>query len=92
MLGLQHRLPLVVAGVYEAKNEVCARVDYFRYGINLQTETPSVEAIRAAVAEVLSNPQYRDNVGRLAEELTRFNANERCASYIGELLERNTSA
>lgn len=35
MLGIENKLPLVVAGVHEGKNEICARIGYFKYGINL---------------------------------------------------------
>jgi UDP:flavonoid glycosyltransferase YjiC (YdhE family) len=41
LLGIQHKLPLVVAGVHEGKNEICARIGYFKLGINLKTETPT---------------------------------------------------
>ncbi|MES2851014.1 MAG: glycosyltransferase, partial [Bacteroidota bacterium] len=40
MLGIENKLPMVVAGVHEGKNEICARIGYFKYGINLKTETP----------------------------------------------------
>ncbi|MER3470210.1 MAG: hypothetical protein C4330_02475 [Chitinophagaceae bacterium] len=41
MLGIQNELPLVVAGIHEGKNEINARIDFFKLGINLQTETPT---------------------------------------------------
>jgi UDP:flavonoid glycosyltransferase YjiC (YdhE family) len=31
LLGIKHNLPMVVAGVHEGKNEICARVGYFKY-------------------------------------------------------------
>ena len=38
LLGIEHQLPMVVAGVHEGKNEIAARVGYFKLGINLNTE------------------------------------------------------
>ncbi|HET7896162.1 MAG TPA: glycosyltransferase, partial [Flavisolibacter sp.] len=62
MLGIQHGLPLVVAGVHEGKNEINARIGYFGYGINLKTETPKPVQIRCAVEEILKNQTYKKNV------------------------------
>ena len=39
MLGVENNLPMVVAGIHEGKNEICARVGFFKLGINLKTET-----------------------------------------------------
>ena len=87
MLGIQNRLPLVVAGVHEGKNEICARIGYFKYGINLQTETPLPSQIREAVNEVISNKLYQQNINRLAEEFNRYQPNELCSKYVAALLQ-----
>jgi UDP:flavonoid glycosyltransferase YjiC (YdhE family) len=87
MLGIQNELPLVVAGVHEGKNEICARVGYFKYGINLKTETPKPEQIRKAVDEVISNPIYKQNTAKLAEEFKRYNPNELCEKYVADLIQ-----
>ena len=52
MLGIENKLPMVVAGVHEGKNEICARVGYFKLGINLKTEKPTVTQIKKAVEKV----------------------------------------
>ena len=88
MLGIQNELPLVVAGVHEGKVEICARVGYFNYGINLKTETPKPHQIRKAITEVLSNPVYKMNVQRLRAEFGHYNANELCAQYVSHLCEK----
>jgi len=87
MLGIQNRLPLVVAGVHEGKNEICARIGYFKYGINLKTETPLPAQIREAVQEVIHNKLYKQNINRLAEEFNRYQPNELCAKYVATLLQ-----
>lgn len=87
LLGIENKLPLVVAGVHEGKNEICARVGYFNYGINLKTETPNPEQIRYAVEGVINNPVYKQNVTRLSEEFGQYNPNELCERYVCELIQ-----
>ena len=53
MLGIENKLPMVVAGVHEGKNEICARVGYFKLGINLKTEKPTITQIKKAVEKVI---------------------------------------
>ncbi|MBS1661020.1 MAG: glycosyltransferase [Bacteroidetes bacterium] len=86
MLGIMNRLPLVVAGVHEGKNEICARVGYFKLGINLGTERPTPRQIRDAVKKVRMDETYRCNVRALAEEFSRFDPYERSARCIAGAL------
>lgn len=85
MLGIQNKVPMVVAGVHEGKNEICARVGYFKVGINLKTEKPSVEQIRNAVKEVAKDKTYKQNVVKLARELSRYNPTALLDKYMSEL-------
>jgi MGT family glycosyltransferase len=86
MLSIKNKLPMVAAGVHEGKSEVCARIGFFNCGINLHTETPTVEALRNAVEEVLDNKLYKENVTRLSEEIERMDSNELCANFISQVL------
>lgn len=88
LLGVKNHLPLVVAGLHEGKNEICARVGYFNYGINLKTETPAPENIREAVTTILGNTEYKENVQRLAAELKTYDSIALCFRYIEELLSK----
>ncbi|MBB6271444.1 MGT family glycosyltransferase [Pedobacter cryoconitis] len=88
LLGIKYKTPLIAAGVHEAKNEICARIGYFNYGINLNTENPAPEQLRAAVEEIIANDLYKNNVIRLAEELNNLNSNELSAKHIADLLSR----
>jgi MGT family glycosyltransferase len=72
MLSIEHNVPLVVAGVHEGKNEINARVGYFRLGINLKTEVPSREQIIKSVEEVFTNPEYKKNVKKLGAEFQQY--------------------
>lgn len=87
MLGIENNLPLVVAGLHEGKNEICARVGYFKLGINLKTEKPLPRQIREAVDEVTINPQYKQNVHTLAAEFGQYQPAETSAAYITGLLQ-----
>jgi UDP:flavonoid glycosyltransferase YjiC (YdhE family) len=86
MLGIENNLPLVVAGIHEGKNEINARVNYFKLGINLKTEKPLPQQITKAVQEVISNKVYKQNTERLSREFSLYNPNELCASIIADLL------
>jgi UDP:flavonoid glycosyltransferase YjiC (YdhE family) len=86
MLGIEHGLPLVVSGVHEGKNEINARVGYFKIGLNLKTETPSPLQIMKNVEVVLKNPVYKTNVKKLGEEMSAYNPNLLCEQYLEELL------
>jgi MGT family glycosyltransferase len=86
LLSIQNQLPMVVAGVHEGKNEINARVGYFKLGINLKTEKPMVLQLRKAVEEILSNNLYSQNVKRLSEEFTQYDSNEICTREVAKLL------
>jgi MGT family glycosyltransferase len=88
MLGIQNKLPLVVAGMHEGKNEINARVGYFKLGVNLKTELPRPEQIREAVDEVLGKRLYHDNVAMLSEEFNRYDPNLLCEQYIEQLFSK----
>ena len=86
LLGIQHNLPMVVAGVHEGKNEICARIGYFKLGVNLKTETPSAQQVRGAIEQVFANTEYTENVKRLAGEFRQYNPNELAEKYVAQLL------
>ncbi len=86
LLGIEHELPMVVAGVHEGKSEICARVGYFKLGINLKTETPIPHQLRKAVDEIFRNPEYKNNVTRLAEEFRSYDAKQLAATVVKELI------
>ncbi|MCS5733458.1 glycosyltransferase [Herbiconiux daphne] len=74
--GVQHALsegvPIVVAGDTEDKPEVAARVAWSGAGVNLRTGTPTPDAVRQAVLQVLDDPAYRAAAERLASAAARY--------------------
>ena len=90
MLGIQNKLPLVVAGVHEGKNEINARVGYFRLGVNLKTEKPTPQQVYNAVLKVFNDKSFEENVLELSKEFSEYNPEKLCAQYVSELLGVNT--
>lgn len=68
-------MPIVGAGNSEDKAEVNARVAWAGVGIDLQTNTPTVMALRDAVRKILSDARYRANARELALEYRRHASN-----------------
>ena len=86
MLGIENKLPMVVAGIHEGKNEINARIGYFGLGVNLQTETPDSTVMRSAVEKVLNDPLYKKNVEKLGSEFHDYNATGLAVHYVEQLL------
>jgi len=85
LLGIQNKLPMVVAGVHEGKNEICARVGFFKLGINLKTEKPDPAAIRKAVETITTDKSYKQNVINLAKEFGQYNTFALVEKYLDEI-------
>jgi MGT family glycosyltransferase len=60
-------VPVIVAGATEDKPATAARAAYHGLGINLETGTPTPEAVAAATESVLKDAGMRDNVEKLAQ-------------------------
>jgi MGT family glycosyltransferase len=88
MLGIENQLPLIVAGVHEGKNEINARVGYFKLGVNLRTENPKPAQMKKAVQAVINDPVYKENVVKLGKEFSSYDPNALCAWYIKETLQK----
>jgi UDP:flavonoid glycosyltransferase YjiC (YdhE family) len=82
LIAIDHALPMVAAGINEGKNEICARIGYFKLGVNLKTEKPTPEKIKSAVNEILSNPLYQQNVEKLRDEFRSYDTNKLAAESI----------
>lgn len=85
LLGIQNKLPMVVAGVHEGKNEICARVGFFKLGINLKTEKPTPASIREAVEETIADQLYKQNVIKLAKEFGQYDTLALIENFLEEI-------
>lgn len=72
MQALVNGVPLLLAGKLEGKNDINARLDYRRLGVDLRTERPTPKQIRRGVERVLSGAEYRKNAKRLRDELAGY--------------------
>jgi len=88
LLAVQNKLPMVVAGVHEGKNEINARIGYFKLGVDLKTEKPSPAQIRASVETILQDPVYKGNVVKLANEFEDYDPEWLTEKYMEELMSR----
>ena len=75
-------VPLVTAGMTEDKADVNARVAWSGVGLNLATNEPTPEALRAAVRTVLDRPAYRMRASQMADEFARIDTRSEVPSII----------
>jgi UDP:flavonoid glycosyltransferase YjiC (YdhE family) len=90
MLSVKNKLPMVVAGVNEGKNEINARVGYFKLGINLKTEHPTPRQVQQAVQAVLGGDIYSRQLHKLSTELSHYNPLKLCAAYVSQIVAANS--
>lgn len=86
MLGIENKLPMVVAGVHEGKNEINARIGYFNLGINLGTEKPTPGQMKIAVEKVLAGNSYKMNVETLSREFSQYDPYALCALHVAAIM------
>jgi UDP:flavonoid glycosyltransferase YjiC (YdhE family) len=79
-------IPLVTAGMTEDKADVNARVAWSGVGVNLATNEPTPEALRAAVRTVLDRPAYRMRASQMADEFARIDTRSAILSIINRLV------
>lgn len=72
--ALGHGVPMVLAGQTEDKTEVTARAAWAGAAINLATQRPRPQDVRAAVESVLTETAYRERAAELAAEYARHDA------------------
>jgi MGT family glycosyltransferase len=82
--ALTRGVPLVVAGSTEDKPEVAARVAWSGSGINLRTGTPTPQAIRHAVRQVLHDGRYRQRAAELQWAYTQHDPITAIANLVDE--------
>lgn len=83
--ALAHGVPLVVAGTTEEKAEINARVVWSGAGINLKTNTPTPDQLRAALQSVQADGRYRRNAERIQAEYAEHNAPGEAAHLLEQL-------
>jgi UDP:flavonoid glycosyltransferase YjiC (YdhE family) len=79
-------IPLVTAGMTEDKADVNARVAWSGVGLNLATNEPTDEALRAAVRTVLDRPAYRLRASQMAEEFARIDTRSQILTIVSQVV------
>ena len=79
-------VPLVTAGMTEDKADVNARVAWSGVGLNLATNEPTQEALRAAVRTVLDRPAYRMRAAQTAGEFAGIDTRSKIFSIISQVV------
>ncbi|MFF2525205.1 glycosyltransferase [Streptomyces liangshanensis] len=82
-IALSHGVPMVVAGEAQDKPEVAARVEWSGTGVNLRTDRPSEDAVRAAVRDILGGGGFRDRARALRAEMREYDALGAIAALVG---------
>jgi UDP:flavonoid glycosyltransferase YjiC (YdhE family) len=85
LLGIDHALPMVCAGINEGKNEICARVGYFHIGIDLKTENPGPDALKEAVERISQDKSYKANIEKLRDEFASYDSCRLSETHILQL-------
>ncbi|KAJ0158160.1 4'-demethylrebeccamycin synthase [Colletotrichum tanaceti] len=80
--ALSHGVPLVCAGTSEDKKDTAARVTWVGAGIDLKTDTPSVDQVRDAVRRVLDEAAFRDSAARIGRELNSLGGVKRACDLL----------
>jgi UDP:flavonoid glycosyltransferase YjiC (YdhE family) len=80
--ALSFGIPIIGAGLTEDKADVNARIAWSGAGINLATNNPTPDAIRAAVRTALDTPDYRQHSQLLAAEFATYDAKEKILRLI----------
>ncbi|NEU10807.1 glycosyltransferase family 1 protein [Methylobacterium sp. BTF04] len=80
-------VPIVSAGLTEDKAEVGARIGWSGVGLNLATNTPTVEALRDAIGTVLADPTFRERAATMAHAFAQRDAMQEILSTIDDLVE-----
>jgi UDP:flavonoid glycosyltransferase YjiC (YdhE family) len=85
-LALAQGVPVICGGTTEDKPEVGNRVAYTGVGINLKTNRPTPEQIKAAVKTVLADNRYKMNAGSMKEHFAKQDAAVEAAVLIEKLI------
>ncbi|PHH89958.1 hypothetical protein CDD83_4848 [Cordyceps sp. RAO-2017] len=84
--ALAHKVPLLCAGQSEDKRDTAARVVWSGVGLDLKTDSPIPQQVRAAARTILSDDSYRARAQHLGDELNSLGGAERACDLLEELV------
>lgn len=86
--GLSHGVPLILAGTTEDKMDTAVRVVSVGAGINLLQEMPSIEDMRSAVRDILTDEKYAKNAAEIGKQLNSLGGAEKACHLLEKLVAR----
>jgi UDP:flavonoid glycosyltransferase YjiC (YdhE family) len=84
-MALANGVPLIGAGKSEDKPEICARIEWLGAGIDLKTDKPTPEQIRAAVGKILADRSYQHRAQELQRKISDYDAPAIAATLLEQL-------
>ena len=69
---LFYGVPMVIAGLSQDKATNAATAEYVGFGINLRTQSPSADDVKAAVEKILQEDSYRIKAKELSKAFDRY--------------------
>ena len=82
ILSLSKGVPILTAGITEGKNDINARIRYYKLGIDLKTERPASDKIRIKAEEMLANKTFKNNAASLQSILGNYNTMQIIEDYV----------
>ncbi|KAI6780783.1 uncharacterized protein J7T54_001091 [Emericellopsis cladophorae] len=82
--ALYHKVPLLCAGQTEDKKDTAARVAWAGAGIDLKTDSPSVQQVKQAAEAILGDERYIARAAKMGEELKALGGANEAARLIEE--------
>jgi UDP:flavonoid glycosyltransferase YjiC (YdhE family) len=84
MLSLSKGVPILTAGITEGKNDINARIRYYKVGIDLKTEKPASDKIRIKTEEMLADKSFKNNATGLQSILGNYNTMQIIEDFVLE--------
>jgi MGT family glycosyltransferase len=89
--ALSFGVPIVGAGLTEDKADVNMRIGWSGAGINLETNQPTPQAVRAAVRDVLDQPNYLARAKAIAGEFAKLDTRAEIIRIINAVVNQRTA-
>ncbi|SPO03607.1 related to N-glycosyltransferase [Cephalotrichum gorgonifer] len=87
MQAVMYGVPMVLAGTTQDKAEVSMRGEWAGIAVNLRTDTPTREAVRAGVDWVLGDTRFKTRAREIRRENEELNSLGRLEEIIAEVAE-----
>ncbi|KAL7787440.1 glycosyltransferase family 1 protein [Trichoderma ceciliae] len=84
--ALSHGVPLLCAGQTEDKKDTAARVAWYGAGIDLKTDNPTPDQVKAAAKKILADGSHSTRARLLGKELNELGGAQKASDLLEELV------